>query len=88
MMYDGWLACLQTAKVDPNVKVVIVRGNGPIFCSGQELVIPDLTDRFPTLELWYQSRVQVTKTLVELMIDYPKPLIACVHGMFLNFVFF
>jgi enoyl-CoA hydratase/carnithine racemase len=71
-----FLAALKQAEADPGVKVVIVRGEGRAFCSGD-----DLSEDHSMTSM--EQAFQIIKTLQEstrAIMGMPKPVIAAVHG--------
>lgn len=86
-LLDEFDLALDRAVADEEVRVIVVRGNGPHFSSGHDLGTPEeLADRerrpWPDGWLGDQRRsweLNVTNTLR--WRDVPKPTIASVHGM-------
>jgi enoyl-CoA hydratase len=72
----NWNAILDAAEVDPEVKVVTLRGAGPVFSAGHDMrgyagrerpatpTVPDRYSAYPSPRPWY----------------FPKPIVAGVHG--------
>ncbi len=72
----SWNAILDAAEVDPEVKVVTLRGAGPVFSAGHDIragaareesatpTAPDRYTDYPSPRPWY----------------FPKPVVAGVHG--------
>src|SRR5258708_4147142 len=67
-------AAARAAK-DPSVKVVFVRGNGPVFCGGA-----DLKERQGKSEQWIRERRLKALAAYEAIEALPMPCIALVHG--------
>jgi enoyl-CoA hydratase len=63
------------AENDPSVKVVFVRGNGPVFCGGA-----DLKERTGKSEQWIRERRLKAFAAYEALEALPMPCIALVHG--------
>ncbi len=62
------------------VRAVILTGGGQAFCSGMDLQeIQDSSRADDALQQWHQDAVQL-KELIELMLQFPKPIIAAVNG--------
>ena len=78
-MIDAWRAALEECRRDDAVKVVIVTGNGPAFCSGGDIVeMGDRLDQTPEqrkAELF--DRIERIPLALE---DLDKPVIAAVNG--------
>jgi len=79
-LIDAFFAALEIIRQDPELKVVVTKGNGPVFSSGLDLyylrsVSQDLRD-------W--DRPSVTSTLMMALRDYPRITIAQVHGYVLG----
>jgi enoyl-CoA hydratase len=63
------------AEKDPSVRVVFVRGNGPVFCGGA-----DLKERTGKSEQWIRERRLKAFAAYEALEALPMPCIALVHG--------
>lgn len=69
------LAALDEATAT-DVRVVVLRGNGPAFCAGADVAGDKPTPGVPTM-----GRMRIsTQRLVREVIDNPLPVIASVHG--------
>ncbi|KAI7892326.1 ClpP/crotonase-like domain-containing protein [Mucor mucedo] len=82
LSYRDWLAAIQWAATCDAVKVVVLTGRGKYYTSGQELVAPDTS---PEGVENSKKRRNVTKTLVDELINFPKLLIAGVNGPAIGF---
>jgi len=75
-LVEDFLASLKAAEADPEIKVVIVKGEGRAFCSGDDL---SEEKRFNSVE----NAMQIIETLQDTtraILRMPKPIIAAVHG--------
>ena len=76
-------SCLDEARQDYGVKVVIVKGNGKGFCAGH-LMAPDAYPEFADSQANTGSNYQGSKELflwpTLRFWEFPKPMIAQVHG--------
>ena len=62
----------------PEVRAVVLKGNGPVFCAGG-----DLNWMKRSIELKYEENLQDTLTLTNMFAhlnEFPKPVIGIVHG--------
>jgi enoyl-CoA hydratase/carnithine racemase len=80
-----WLHALQEARSDPEVRVVLVRGNGRIFSAGHDLVevgriITELGDAASDWNNVF-ARIWPEGSPLQEMKTFPKPIITAVHGM-------
>lgn len=74
-MCDELLAATQAATVDENVRVVIVRANGPVFCAGA-----DLKERQGMNEDQVRARRLKAFAAYDALERLSMPAIAVVHG--------
>jgi 2-(1,2-epoxy-1,2-dihydrophenyl)acetyl-CoA isomerase len=76
-LIDAFIAALTKAKNDDGVRAVVITGAGKGFCAGGDLAamnaLPTANDR----RLFYEN----TGTIVRLIQDTPKPVIAMVNGV-------
>ncbi|KAI9030101.1 ClpP/crotonase-like domain-containing protein [Phycomyces nitens] len=77
LAYEEWREAIRWAAKCEDVKVTVLTGRGKYYTSGQELSIPEMTPE--ALEA-YIKRSEVTKTLTDELINFPKILIAAVNG--------
>jgi enoyl-CoA hydratase len=81
-MVHGVNFCLDDAQYDYDIKVVIIKGNGKGFCSGHLPTgdYPEFhAERARTGNVW-RSSAQLFLWPVLKLFEFPKPLIAQVHG--------
>ena len=64
-----------TRNIPDDVRVVFVRGNGPVFCGGA-----DLKERTGKSEAWVRERRMKAFAAYEALEALPMPCIALVHG--------
>src|SRR5688572_8533622 len=66
--------------MERNVRAVILTGAGTTFCAGMDLHQMLGTSKQPNaLAMWHEDAVQY-KDLIEMMLRFPKPIIAAVNG--------
>jgi enoyl-CoA hydratase/carnithine racemase len=70
------LDCFEAIEGDPEVRVVILRGEGPVFSSGH-----DLREMEGQTEEFYQHEFALCSQLMEKIVAMPQPVIAEVHGI-------
>lgn len=74
-MRDALFEALQAAADDPDVRAVVLRGNGPAFCTGGDL------SEFGSAPSATAARdVRWRRDVWGLLRALPKPVIAAVHG--------
>ena len=74
-MCDALLACAEKFHADASVRVVFVRGNGPVFCGGA-----DLNERKGKGEDWIRARRMRAFAAYAALESLPMPCVALVHG--------
>ena len=74
-MRDDLFQVLQAVRDDPEVKVVIVSGEGPSFCAGA-----DLTEFGTAPSPTVARQVRWQRDVWGIFLDLPKPAIAAVQG--------
>ena len=71
------IAALEDIAANADIKVVVIRGNGPAFCSGHDLKEMRADDREEAHERTFRECAKMMTAIVE----SPKPVIARVHGI-------
>jgi enoyl-CoA hydratase len=74
-MCEALLACLGKITQDAAVRVVFIKGNGPVFCGGA-----DLKERTGQSEEWVRQRRLKAFAAYEALEQLPMPCVALVHG--------
>lgn len=69
------LDCLHRLKENVNVRVLIIKGAGEVFCSGHDL--SELVGRDSTS---YRKTFDISMCIMEAITNLPKPVIAAVQG--------
>jgi enoyl-CoA hydratase len=72
---EALLGCLADFSKNENLRVVFVRGNGPVFCGGA-----DLKERTGKSEDWIRERRMKAFAAYEAIEALPMPCVALVHG--------
>jgi enoyl-CoA hydratase/carnithine racemase len=70
------IAALRVLGADRSIAVVVLRGNGPVFCAGHDL--SEMTGQTPE---FYQQLFAVCTQLMQSIQAIPQPVIAQVHGI-------
>lgn len=74
-LIDELTAALQAVEADDNVRVVLLRGEGPAFCAGN-----DLKERAGMTVDDLRARRKKGHAAFKAIEQFPKPCIAVVHG--------
>jgi len=79
-MYTGFTKYLEEAVNDPSISIVAITGTGDFFSSGNDFGIEmgslmDDSSGDPIVE-----KVKIVQKFVDIIIDFPKPLVAVVNG--------
>jgi enoyl-CoA hydratase/carnithine racemase len=76
-LVEAWFAALELIRAEPELKVVITKGNGPVFSSGLDLHFLRSVSSGPPGD-W--DRPTLTIRLAQALRDFPRVTIAQVHG--------
>jgi len=76
-LVQAFFEALEILREDPGIKVIITKGAGPVYSAGLDLHFLRSASH-ATLSDW--DRPTITIRLTEALLDYPKILIAQVHG--------
>ena len=74
-MCETLFSNLKAVAEDSNIRVVFIRGNGPVFCGGA-----DLKERTGKSQEWIRARRMKAFAAYEAIEALPMPCIALVHG--------
>jgi len=75
---EGVVEGITAFSQDDEVKVMVLRGNGPAFCAGYDLSAPAL-QKLDGIDDWRRECVSNHRMAMGIW-DSPKPVIASVHG--------
>jgi len=80
-MYMGWTKFLKEAIDDPSISIVAITGTGDFFSSGNDFghEMASAGDD-PSGEDPVVKKVKTVQNVVDIIIDFPKPLVAVVNG--------
>ncbi len=79
-MIDDLMQALDDFHQERRVRAVILTGAGTAFCAGMDLVeMRETAAQDDAQQQWYEDSVQY-RELVEMMLRFPKPIIAAVNG--------
>ncbi|MBW2370242.1 MAG: enoyl-CoA hydratase/isomerase family protein [Deltaproteobacteria bacterium] len=76
-LVKDFITALKASENDPEVKVVIVKGEGRAFCSGD-----DLSEEYEDVTTTAQALAEISRLqeITRIILKMPKPVIAAVHG--------
>jgi 2-(1,2-epoxy-1,2-dihydrophenyl)acetyl-CoA isomerase len=66
---------IESADSDPTIRVIIMTGAGPVFCSGGDIATMQRMPAQPALE-----RIQLAERVIRAIWTTPKPVLAAVEG--------
>jgi methylglutaconyl-CoA hydratase len=79
-MVSELLTAFEDLLQEKRVRSVILIGSGTSFCSGTDLQeLSESCEKDDAFVLWH-AQVSALQELIELMLRYPKPIVAAVHG--------
>ena len=70
------IECLSTIGAKREAAVVIIRGNGPVFCSGH-----DLNEMIGRDLSFYRELFDICTQMMQTLQSIPQPVIAEIHGV-------
>jgi enoyl-CoA hydratase/carnithine racemase len=76
------MSAIGAAAEDRDVRVVVLRANGPAFCAGHDL--KELTEHRNDADggrTFYEDTMQACSAMMQSIVRCPKPVIAQVHGI-------
>ncbi|CAG0908003.1 unnamed protein product [Cyprideis torosa] len=77
-MGEQWLAALDDAKNDKNIRAVLINAHGKAFCAGQDLKEVSQPETNPGFKTLLADRYN---PLVDKIVHMPKPIVAAVQGV-------
>lgn len=73
---------INNASIDKSVKVIVIAANGNVFCSGHNLKeITDARSNDDEGASYFMDLFKLCSTLMQLIVNSPKPVIAEVNGV-------
>jgi enoyl-CoA hydratase/carnithine racemase len=75
-------SAISAASGDPDVRVIVLQGNGPAFCAGHDL--KEMTDRRSDPDggkQFYDETMRRCSAMMQSIVRCPKPVVARVHGI-------
>jgi enoyl-CoA hydratase/carnithine racemase len=66
--------------LEKKVRAVVISGSGPSFCAGMDLAEMSETAKQPDAYALWEQDARVYRELLEIMLRFPKPIIAAVDG--------
>ena len=75
-LLEETLDALEILGKDTTIRVIVLKGNGPVFCSGH-----DLSEMAGRKHADYRELFSVCTDMMEAISRIPQPVIAMVHGM-------
>lgn len=76
-MYEELLTALHAAEVDPAVRVIGLKGNGPVFSAGHDLVeVAEMFEKGGDFREGRPSGISLEESIWRIR----KPIVSCVHG--------
>ena len=81
-MISALINCIDSASNDHSIKVIIIAASGNVFCAGHDLKeITEARDSQDGGNLYFKGLFDSCSSLMQLIINTPKPIIAQVDGV-------
>ena len=81
-MISALINCIDSASNDHSIKVIIIAASGNVFCAGHDLKeITEARDSQDGGDLYFKGLFDSCSSLMQLIINTPKPIIAQVDGV-------
>ena len=81
-MISALINCIDSASNDHSIKVIIIAASGNVFCAGHDLKeITKARDSQDGGDLYFKGLFDSCSSLMQLIINTPKPIIAQVDGV-------
>jgi enoyl-CoA hydratase len=74
-MLDGLMVALERTATDESIRVILLRGEGPVFCAGN-----DLKERAGMSLEQLTARRSKGRAVFDALEQHPRPCVAVVHG--------
>jgi enoyl-CoA hydratase/carnithine racemase len=75
-LMEELIEALQEVSADPDVRAIVIEGNGPVFSAGH-----DLGEMVGRDAAFYERLFDVCTVMMEAIHEVPQPVIAKVHGI-------
>ena len=81
-MISALINCIDSASNDHSIKVIIIAASGNVFCAGHDLKeITEARDSQDGGDLYFKGLFNSCSSLMQLIVNTPKPIIAQVDGV-------
>jgi len=81
-MISALINCIDSASNDHSIKVIIIAASGNVFCAGHDLKeITKARDSQDGGDLYFKGLFNSCSSLMQLIVNTPKPIIAQVDGV-------
>jgi enoyl-CoA hydratase/carnithine racemase len=81
-MISALINSINTASSDRSIKVIIISASGNVFCAGHDLTeITEARESEDSGDRYYKDLFDSCSSLMQLIVNSPKPIIAEVNGV-------
>lgn len=77
-MWIGLAQAFNKAKDDPEVRAVVITGEGGAFCAGDDIEMMHHWENTAKVLEWSQK---ISSPLIDTLLNYPKPIVAAINGL-------